>query len=83
MAAHQAVARSKRLLRYVPWADQDYIRDLYSNAKEASELFGVPFEVDHIIPLQGKKVSGLHHEDNLQVIPKSLNRSKGNKWNLT
>jgi 5-methylcytosine-specific restriction endonuclease McrA len=80
MAAHQAVTRSKRLQRYVEWADQQYISDLYSNSKEATEMFGVPFEVDHIIPLQGKRVSGLHHEDNLQVLPKNLNRSKGNLW---
>ena len=39
------------------------------------------FEVDHIIPLNGKLVSGLHVLKNLQVIRRSLNRSKGNKFN--
>jgi len=38
------------------------------------------FEVDHIIPLNGKKVSGLHVLGNLQVIDKQFNRSKGNKF---
>lgn len=38
------------------------------------------FEVDHIIPLNGKTVSGLHVLGNLQVIRRSLNRSKGNKF---
>ena len=38
------------------------------------------FEVDHIIPLNGKEVSGLHVLNNLQVLPISKNRSKGNKF---
>ena len=38
------------------------------------------FEVDHIKPLSK---GGLHHEDNLQLLPKSLNTSKFNKWPLT
>jgi hypothetical protein len=37
------------------------------------------FEVDHIIPLNGKNVSGLHTLKNLQVLTKFANRSKGNK----
>lgn len=37
------------------------------------------FEVDHVIPLNGKDVSGLHVLSNLQVLSKFANRSKGNK----
>ena len=36
------------------------------------------FEVDHIIPLRGKTVSGFHVENNLQVIPKFINIAKSN-----
>lgn len=41
------------------------------------------FEVDHVIPLNGKDVSGLHVLGNLQVLSKSANRSKGNKTPIT
>ena len=40
---------------------------------------GIVWEVDHIVPLRGATVSGLHCAENLQVIPKSLNISKGNR----
>ena len=41
------------------WADLDKIKEFYKEAKRLSELTGIPFHVDHIIPIQGKLVSGL------------------------
>lgn len=74
--------RSGKLLATPGWlteADEDSIRALYAEAVVLSETTGIPFEVDHIVPLRGKTVSGLHVPWNLQVIARSANRRKQNK----
>lgn len=66
-------------LRATPaWANFDVIREIYEVAAAATEIFEIPFEVDHIIPLNSKFVCGLHCESNLRVISKSENRKKKN-----
>ncbi len=55
------------------------IQDIYLLSKELQWLSLDKLEVDHIIPLNGVLVSGLHVPWNLQILPKSINASKGNR----
>lgn len=55
------------------------MEEAYEIAILRTKLFGFSWEVDHVIPLQGKLVSGLHTPYNLQVIPRTENRSKNNR----
>lgn len=55
------------------WADSDMLRSVYKGCPSG-------YQVDHIIPLQGRLVSGLHVADNLQYLTKSQNSTKRNKF---
>lgn len=69
-----AKSRNKRVSRSTPpWVDRSAIREIYANRP-------VGHDVDHIIPLNGKTVSGLHVPWNLQYLPALKNRAKGNRW---
>ena len=76
--AYCAQRKAARLLATPTWADTRLIAAIYAEAKRLSDETGVPHEVDHIIPLQSRYVCGLHIPCNLQVVPRDLNRRKGN-----
>jgi hypothetical protein len=81
-AAHVATRRSKKLKATPSWLTKEQkkeIAEFYKLAKELQWLSEDPLEVDHIIPLQGENVSGLHVPWNLQILPRDLNLKKGNR----
>jgi hypothetical protein len=60
-----------------PWADKAKTRALYKEAKRLSALTGELHVVDHIVPLDGKIVCGLHWHENMRVIHWLPNALKG------
>jgi hypothetical protein len=74
--------RAAKLQRTAAWADKDAIKAIYAEAQRLQEVLGVPMHCDHVIPLQGELVCGLHVETNLQIIPATLNVRKSNKFKV-
>ena len=79
-AEHAATRRARNKLAMPSWANRFFIGEAYRLAKLRTATLGSRWEVDHIVPLQGKTVCGLHVEHNLQVIPMNANRVKGHHW---
>jgi hypothetical protein len=61
-------------------ANMEKIKSIYIEAQKMTNETGIPHDVDHIVPLQGKYVSGLHVEWNLQIIPSHENNKKYNHF---
>ena len=74
------IAQATRRRRYVSWANVEAIAALYARAALLTRETGRSHVVDHIIPLKGSTVSGLHVESNLRIIERSENARKSNKW---
>jgi len=81
-AFHSANRRAKKNNATPNWLSEDHwaqINLIYQHAKECQMLTGDKYHVDHIIPLNGENVSGLHVPWNLQVLPADINIAKGNR----
>jgi len=75
---HCALRYSRKKQRIPKWITKEQIyqiKIIYLNRPK-------DFEVDHIIPLCGKNVSGLHIPENLQYLSAEQNRIKNNKYNI-
>lgn len=80
-AALKAANRAKRKHRYVSWSNQEKIQPYYDVCAFFNDVNGyAKYHVDHIVPLLGTNVSGLHVHNNLQVILAEENSSKRNSF---
>ena len=77
--AKRHAAKIQRTPTWLSKLDKWMIDEIYMLSALRTELTGVEWQVDHIIPLQGKKVSGLHIPFNLQVITAKENQIKSNR----
>jgi len=80
-SARSARRRAAKIMRTAPWASKEAIGAVYTEASRLTKETGIPYHVDHVVPLQGVLVSGLHLPCNLQVMEGGENSGKGNKWN--
>jgi hypothetical protein len=76
LAIHGASRRQRRM----PWANQEAIAAFYAKAALLTRTTGRVHVVDHIVPLKGRTVSGLHVENNLRIVERFENARKSNKW---
>lgn len=66
------------------WADLEKIEEIYAQCRAMNKKARrKAYQVDHIIPLRGRTVCGLHVEGNLQILTKAANRKKNNKFDDT
>lgn len=81
--AKRRVIKLQRMPKWLTKEQKKQIKVMYTLATSLNKSTGVQWHVDHIIPLQGKTVSGLHVPENLQVISATENMKKRNKFEDT
>lgn len=85
LAAKTAKYRCSKLKATPKWLtefDLDYIKHIYMQSFMLQKLDGINRNVDHIVPLQGVDVCGLHVPWNLQIMNSYDNKVKSNKFKI-
>jgi hypothetical protein len=70
----------ERLPGWLTPEDFKAIEAFYTQAAQLQRDAGIEHHVDHILPLKGRYVSGLHVPSNLQVLTAQANLKKNNTW---
>lgn len=79
--ALQWMKRSEKLKKATPsWVDDERIKTKIKEREAMTRLTGILHHVDHVIPIQGENVCGLHVAENMRVIPARDNLAKRNKY---
>lgn len=78
--AKRFASKRNRTPKWLTKEDLKQIALIYKEAHRLTKETGIKHHVDHIIPLQGKTVSGLHVPSNLQILTAHDNVKKSNKW---
>ena len=73
-AEYEAKRRVKIRIAIPLWHEKENVLIVYEKARELG------MEVDHIVPVTSDFVSGLHCWHNLQLLKRTENRSKSNKF---
>jgi hypothetical protein len=80
--AKDAERRARQIGATPPWlseAQKARIKNIYTVCKKVSQITGKLHHVDHVVPLKGQDVCGLHVPWNLAIIPAVMNLEKSNK----
>ncbi len=80
MNKHSAAYRAQLNSAAPEWTDWEAIAAIYADCAKTVSETGIQHNVDHIIPIRGKDVCGLHVWWNLRIITESDNCKKGNRW---
>jgi len=80
ITAKRKAAKIQRTPNWLTPDDYHAIRTLYETAAALTKSTGIKHHVDHVIPLQGRTVSGFHCPTNLQILTATENQIKNNKF---
>lgn len=79
LRAKNAQRRARKNRATPEWADLEAIAEIYAVCASVSQETGIAHEVDHIVPLKGVGVCGLHVHQNLRIVTRTENRRKNNR----